>query len=304
MEALRAFQPDLIHITGPGDCSLMGAIAAWHLGVPMAASWHTNVHEFLERRIHKTFAWLPPTLRSGFAAFCRETSLTITLQIYKPAQVLYAPNQELVSLLESRTGRPCHVMTRGIDTHLFDPARRRRSDDAIVLGFVGRLFAEKNVRFLKNVEDGLLQRGITNYRFLIVGHGSEEDWLRTNLRQVEIAGLLRGEALAAAYANMDIFVFPSHTDTFGNVVQEALASGVPAVVTGSGGPKFIVRDGISGLVGDTDDRFISAAVELAENTSLRDRMKQAARQQALNTSWDAVFEAVYNGYSAIPMPSR
>ena len=92
--------------------------------------------------------------------------------------------------------------------------------------------------------------GVGGVRFLIVGHGSEEAALRRELHEAEFAGVLRGEALAQAYANMDVLVFPSHTDTFGNVVLEALASGVPAVVTPDGGPKFIVRDGETGFVTD------------------------------------------------------
>ena len=107
--------------------------------------------------------------------------------------------------------------------------------------------------------------------------------------------MLRGAALAQAYANMDVLVFPSHTDTFGNVVLEALASGVPAVVTPDGGPKFIVRDGETGFV--TDDEVCRggggarAGIEGCwSGCGLR------AREYALGCSWDAVFERVYAGY--------
>jgi glycosyltransferase involved in cell wall biosynthesis len=94
---------------------------------------------------------------------------------------------------------------------------------------------------------------------------------------------------------MDVLVFPSHTDTFGNVVLEALASGVPAVVTPDGGPKFIVRDGETGFVTD-DDRFSQAVAELAKDHSLLDTMRQRAREYALGCSWDTVFDRVYAGY--------
>jgi glycosyltransferase involved in cell wall biosynthesis len=95
---------------------------------------------------------------------------------------------------------------------------------------------------------------------------------------------------------MDVFAFPSHTDTFGNVVQEALASGVPAVVTGSGGPRFIVRDGISGFVAETDDEFCDRVVALAREEFLRLEMGRAARLQVENQSWDRVFAEVYGAY--------
>src|SRR6185437_7045960 len=90
--------------------------------------------------------------------------------------------------------------------------------------------------------------GLDGVRFLIVGLGSEEASLRAALGRADFVGVLRGEELARAYANMDVLVFPSHTDTFGNVVLEALSSGVPAVVTGNGGPKFIVREGETGFI--------------------------------------------------------
>ena len=96
---------------------------------------------------------------------------------------------------------------------------------------MGRLSFEKNIAGLVQVQNELEQTGRNGFRFLIIGHGGDEAWLREHLRHAEFAGVLRGEALATAYANMDLFVFPSHTDTFGNVVLEALASGVPAIVT-------------------------------------------------------------------------
>ena len=111
------------------------------------------------------------------------------------------------------------------------------------------------------IQEELERRGVTDARFLIVGHGGDEAWLRERLPKAEFTGVLRGEALSAAYANMDLFVFPSHTDTFGNVVLEALASGVPAIVTPDGGPCTIVRDGETGRI-VPDDEFTAAIAGL------------------------------------------
>jgi glycosyltransferase involved in cell wall biosynthesis len=188
-------------------------------------------------------------------------------------------------------------MQRGVDTKLFSPAHRTRPDGdrTVVLGYVGRLSVEKNVALLARVERGLAEMGVTGVRFLIVGHGSEETALRRELAQAEFTGVLRGAALAEAYANMDVLVFPSHTDTFGNVVLEALASGVPAVVTVGGGPKYIVRDQDTGFVTE-DDHFADAIAELVRDRARLDGMRLRAREYALGCSWDAVFDRVYAGY--------
>ncbi len=152
---------------------------------------------------------------------------------------------------------------------------------------------------LARIRTELIELGITNFRFLIVGHGKEESWLRQHLPNAEFTGVLRGEALARAYANMDLFVFPSDTDTFGNVVLEALASGVPAVVTPDGGPRYIVRDGETGCIA-TDDGFSAAVAGIIRDPELHARMRKgAARLYAQSASWDAVFEGVYSTYDEL-----
>jgi glycosyltransferase involved in cell wall biosynthesis len=114
-------------------------------------------------------------------------------------------------------------------------------------------------------------------------------------------GVLHGEALARAYADMDLFIFPSHTDTFGNVVLEALASGVPAIVTPQGGPASIVRDGVNGwIVADAD--FARAVSNFVDNPGLLAVARRAAREYALTTTWDAVFEGIYSRYISILRP--
>src|ERR1700760_1096455 len=256
---LERFRPDVIHITGPSELGMFGAYFAWEMGVPLAASWHTNVHEYAARRM----GWLTGRMQQSRGAAIErgveQSALWATSQFYRLARVLFAPNEELCRMLEKTTGRRCFLMQRGVDTDWFSPAHRTRaaSDTAVVLGYVGRLSVEKNVALLARVERELAAMGLSGVRFLIVGHGSEEASLRRDLMEAEFAGVLRGEALAKAYANMDLLVFPSHTDTFGNVVLEALASAVPAIVTPDGGPRYIVKDGETGAIA-TDGEFSDA----------------------------------------------
>lgn len=296
---VREFAPDILHITGPSDVGQLGALIAHKLQVPLAASWHTNLHEYAERRATAMLSWWPEKLRAKLGPAIRGMSLLALLRFYRIAKLLFAPNQELIDLVGIGTGKPCYPMHRGVDTTLFDPRRRDRSSDTFVLGYVGRLTTEKNIRFLADLEKALQRTGLVKFRFMIIGQGAEEPWLKAQMRQADFLGVLRGEALARAYANMDVFIFPSHTDTYGNVVLEALASGVPAVVTESGGPRFIVQAGESGFVAKGLAEFVEYSRMLASDPARLKQMRSAAREYALKASWDRVFELVYSRYDQL-----
>jgi glycosyltransferase involved in cell wall biosynthesis len=270
------------------------------LGLPLAASWHTNVHEYLARRSGWLLRLLPEQQSAATGQKIQDWTMAVAGKFYSMARVLFAPNPELCALLAKTTGRKCYLMPRGVDAELFHPAKRKRNpeDHEFVLGFVGRLSVEKNIALLAKVQLELERIGRTDFRFLIVGHGAEESWLRESLPRAEFAGVLRGEALSEAYASMDLFVFPSHTDTFGNVVLEALASGVPAIVTPDGGPATIVRDGETGRIA-CDEEFAAAAAGILADAEKHARMRTAARKYALTASWDSVFEGVYAAYETM-----
>lgn len=294
--AVREFDPDIIHITGPSDVGQLGVAIAHRLRIPLAASWHTNVHQYAEQRAKSLLAFLPEDLNNRLGQTICRASLRATLRFYRIAQVLFAPNRELVELVEKGTGKPCYPMYRGVDTTLFDPARRVPNHDGFVIGYVGRLTVEKNIHFLAELEKALLDAGFANFRFLIVGQGAEEAWLKSNMRQATFTGVLKGEALATAYANMDVFAFPSRTDTYGNVVLEALASGVPAVVTDGGGPQFIVRQQETGFIARDLRDFVASIRNLAMSSARLEAMRVSARSQAMKASWDAVFDSLYSIY--------
>ncbi len=117
------------------------------------------------------------------------------------------------------------------------------------------------------------------------------------MQTAEFTGFLAGGQLSEVYANMDVFLFPSETDTFGNVIQEANCSGVPAIVTNQGGPKFIVQHGKTGFIAETKEDFVNFSIELLENSEKLEQMKKASREFVIAHSWDAVFETVYEAYS-------
>ncbi len=294
-KAVRDFAPDVIHVTGPSDIGQLGAYIAHKLKIPLVASWHTNVHQYAANRLRR---WLVmPALRQQIEA----RTFTLAVQFYKLARVLLAPNEELKQLLQARTGKPTFLMQRGVDTNCFSPAHRLRMDTKFKLGYVGRLRPEKNVRALVRVEAALLQHGSTDYQFVIIGSGSEQEWLNHHLQRAVFTGQMTGQSLARAYANFDLFVFPSNTDTFGNVVLEALASGVPAAVMSGGGPKFIVEPDKSGFVANDEHELADIVVrvmrELA-NPERKQQLREAARTRAMMFSWSRVFEQVYEAYDA------
>lgn len=302
-DVLREFAPDVLHITGPSDVGIVGALAAHRLRIPLLASWHTNLHQFAECRALPLLAFLPSRSRESLGAHIREICFRLTARFYQIPGVLMAPNRELIDLLEKATGKPCFLMARGVDTELFHPKRRNQQGWPFTIGFVGRITPEKNVEMLVDIEQRLHAVGLSDYQFLIVGQGSSEAFLRTHLKKAILVGVLRGEELARAYANMDVFLFPSKTDTFGNVVLEALAAGTPALVTDQGGPQFIVRPGETGFICRNTAEFVEHLLWFRNNSAELQAFRKNARRQAEAASWDSVFQAVYRAYEVALGPA-
>ncbi len=295
IDQIHAFKPDLLHITGPGDLGFMGALVAHVLHLPWVASWHTNLHEYLSRRLLRALEILPRKLREDAASAAERHSLRGLLRFYRMARFVLAPNQTAVDLLHARTKRPAFLMLHGADLDGFHPARNVESADRpFCIGYVGRLTTEKNVRSFVDLEQKLLAAGESNFRFLLVGEGGQERWLRKNLRKAELPGVLRGEQLAAAYRRMDAFVFPSLTDTYGLVILEAMASGVPVILAPETGRRVGVENGVSGFLSED---FAHSLQQLLHNPDKLESMRKAARQFAVNNSWQRVFQQLYQTYS-------
>jgi glycosyltransferase involved in cell wall biosynthesis len=218
------------------------------------------------------------------------------MRFYGLARFLLAPNETMVRLLHERTGKPAFTMAHGVDTEAFSPQWRRRRDSTFSIGYVGRLTPEKNVRLFAGLERNLRDRGRRNFRFTLIGEGNERDWLRKNLEFGETPGILRGEALAQAFADMDVFVFPSGTDTFGLVLLEAMASGVPVVALPETCARVGVEHGDTGFRAPDLAAFAESVVQLMDSEPLRQRMGAAARIFSCSKMWNGVFEQLYCTY--------
>jgi phosphatidylinositol alpha 1,6-mannosyltransferase len=300
---LRDFRPDVVQITGPSDVGTLGAYVAYKMGIPLAASWQTNLHQYARRRMAAAVSFLPKTVAGKLAEAAERWSFRASARFYKIPRLLFAPNQEMIRVLEAATGKPCYLMSHAVDTTVFRPELRDRQEGPFRIGYVGRLTAEKNVRALARLEQALLGLGHRDFHFVVVGEGAEGEWLRSNLQQAEFTGVLTGTELSRTFANFDLLAFPSETDTFGLVVLEAFASGVPAVVTGCGGPQYTVRHGISGYVARDFDEFLGFTARLMSQPKVLSAMRLEARKQALTTSWDRIFEGMYEAYERSLSPA-
>ena len=299
-KALDEFQPDVLHVTGPSDIGLLGGWLGHRMSIPIAGSWHTNLHEYMALRGEKWFRWMPAGVRRRFLSTASRKTLDGEVLFYRVPRVLLAPNDDIVSMLAARTGRPAHLMRHGVDTTLFSPSRRTRAadDDEVRVGFVGRLSAEKDVRLLVDVDRALAERQI-RHRLVIVGDGAERARLEKEMPTAAFTGVLQGDALATEYANFDLFAFPSRSETFGLAVLEALASGVPVLAMAHGGPRFVIEHGVSGWLANDDREFVEAAHALAFDTAVRRRLACRGRAVAETWSWDVVFDRVYEIYRSI-----
>jgi phosphatidylinositol alpha 1,6-mannosyltransferase len=303
VQHVREFNPNIIHLTGPSDVGILGTLIAYKLRISTAASWQTNVHQFARWRMSQFLSSWPPSLANKLAAAAESASFRAAARYYKIPRLLFAPNSELVELLGKTTGKPCLLMSHSVNTEIFRPEFRDRTARPFRIGYVGRLTAEKNVRFLAQLEKDLLDKGNRDFRIVLIGQGAEEKWLRENMHHAEFKGWLTGNELSRAYADMDAFVFPSETDTFGLAVLEALASGVPALVTPRGGPACTVEHGKCGYIAKNVEEFSAFLTGLMTQPDLLGPMRLEARQRALSIgSWEEIFSGMYKAYERYARP--
>jgi phosphatidylinositol alpha 1,6-mannosyltransferase len=293
---LGEFKPDLIQITGPGDVGILGAMCAHKMQIPLSAFWQTNLPQYAGMRTAQALKFLPKRASGYLSRVVQQLSHRATTRFYKIPRILFAPNPEIVQTLADDTGKPCFPMGHGVDAARFSPEFRDSKGAQFTIGYVGRLTAEKNVRWLARLEQALLGNGLRDFRILIVGHGAEREWLQNNMRHAEFSGVLGGNNLSRAFANMDVLAFPSQTETFGLVVLEALASGVPVVAMATGGPKYTVDHGKTGFVARNFEEFAFYVSRLMTDAEMVASMREASRRHARANSWGHAFQNIYQTY--------
>lgn len=287
--AWRAARPDAVHVVTEGPLGWSAVAAARELGIPVTSGFHTNFDRYSR---HYGVGWLQPTVAAYLRNFHRRTRATLV------------PTEALAASLAGEGLDGVRVLGRGVDTVLFDPARRSPElraawgigDDELAVVHVGRLAAEKNIDLALRAFAAIQARH-PRARFVLVGDGPLRERLQRRHPEHVFSGQRLGEDLAAHYASGDLFLFPSLTETFGNVTQEAMASGLAVLAFRSAAAAEMIVDGENGrtVPPGNDEAFIAAAVQLAREDDIRCRIAARARQSVLERGWDAVslrFEAV------------
>jgi phosphatidylinositol alpha 1,6-mannosyltransferase len=290
---LDEFRPDIIHVASPTPMAAWAQNYARSRGVPVVATFHTHF-----------VSYFPYYRLRGLEG----VGWRIIRWFYGRCDATYAPSSSIVDELRAQGVRGVRLWSRGVDSLQFAPEYRDAalraelgvSDDVPMLLLVSRLVKEKDMADLVVMDAELRRRGVP-HRLVLVGSGPMRRQLEEQLPHAHFAGHQRGAALARWYASGDAFVFPSTTETFANVVQEAMASGLPAVVADRGGPPGVIEPGRSGLVARANSGISLAdqAERLLRDRDLRLAMGRAARQRARSRTWDAVNQVLICDYREI-----
>ncbi len=300
---LTEFQPDIIHLVDPVVLGAAGLAAVRFLNKPVVSSYHTNLAAYCDH--------------FGFPFFTRPM-WSYNRFIHNQCSLTFCPSPSTATMLHEQGFQHLRIWPRGVDTGLFQPDQRsaelratwldgnERPDAKVVLLYAGRISWEKNLHLLTQA-----YRGMDHERchLVIVGEGPALEEVQQELAglPVTFTGYLRGEALAAAYASADIFAFPSRTETFGQVVLEAMASCLPVVGVLSEGVCDLVRDGYTGCLLDTaglDDEgqvmeYRAKLEHLMYHGEVRNMMGQAGLLEARQRSWSKAMRRLLDGYQEV-----
>jgi phosphatidylinositol alpha 1,6-mannosyltransferase len=285
---MAAFAPDVVHLASPAWLGHQAGEAARSLGIPVVAVYQTDLIGFAERY---PFPGAAGAMRS------------LTRRVHGPADRTLVPSTASGRQLEELGIQRIHRWGRGVDTQLFAPHRRnervrKELGGGVLVGYVGRLAAEKELELLTHLRD------VPGARLVLVGAGPEEQRLRTLLPEAALLGLRHGEDLASVVASLDVFVHTGRTETFCQSAQEALASGVPVVAPRAGGPVDLVTEGVNGFLYEPGNgaELRRLVAHLAEDEPLRRVLGRRARAGVRDRSWRAINEQLVEHYLAVGRP--
>ena len=290
VETLAEGAFDVIHACSPGPVGVAGALVGRGMGIPLVGSYHTELTAYAglrsgDQRLAEAMAW-------GVGAFYRACDLVLS-----PSPAADAALAE-IGVRAARVAR----WDRGVDSGRFDPALRDATSlpGAVSVLYAGRITREKGIEMLA---EAFLRARARDPRLHLVlaGGGPEQDLIRERVGDgASFLGWLEGERLARAYASADVLLFPSRTDTFGQVILEAQASGLAVVAVAAGGPLSLIEHRVDGLLCAPDACALAdALVELAGAPLLRERLARAGLQSARQRTWEQALARLGNGYRRV-----
>ena len=277
-------RPDMVQIVTEGLLGWAALKAAQALNIPVISDFHTNFDQYTQ---HYKLGFIFKPINAYLRALHNQTLLT------------FVPTLELKNQLQQQGYRQLALLSRGIDTQRFNPQRRQAAlrehwgvrPEQLVVILVTRLAAEKNLDLAFHAFREI-QRQTPEARLVIVGDGPERQRLHSLYPDALFVGMQRGDALAEHYASGDLFLYPSLSETYGNVIVEAMASGLPVLCFNYAAGRQHIRTGNNGWtvpVGDTE-AFIEASLHLAQQPALRQRLGEQAVVSVANLSWQAVVQ--------------
>ena len=274
--------PTLVHIATEGPLGLCALWAARSLEIPVISSFHTNFHQY--GKYYKL-----SFLIKGAFAYLR--------YFHNRTRATYAPSDDLIENLKAAGFKNLRKMERGVDAQLFNP-RKRSTDlrlswgankETPVFTYVGRIASEKNIPFaLKCFQE--VKKKLPEAIMVVVGDGPLRKELEKKYPEVIFCGLQKGEALAQHYASSDVFIFPSVTETFGNVVTEAMASGLIVAAYDYAAGKLLIEDGINGTVASFDNKehYLANLIQLISGRTIWPTMREKSRARIEDISWESI----------------
>jgi glycosyltransferase involved in cell wall biosynthesis len=293
-EVLTEFRPNLFHIATPDFLGVSALKTARRTGTTVVASYHTHFASYLD---YYRLGALEPSTWKYLRWF------------YNRCRHVYVPTPSMLDVIRSHgISSDLKLWPRGVESDVFNPRhrslewRRERgiADDEAVVTFVSRLVTEKGLDVLTDVARGLAARNV-RHRIVIVGDGPERESLGKALPHAIFEGHRKGANLAMAYASSDVFLFPSETETFGNVTLEAMSSGLPAVVADATGSNALVTDNVTGFLAPPRDSaaFLERVERLVADVDLRRQMGAAARRAAEGYEWSRVLGQIASYYEEL-----
>ncbi len=279
-------RPDLVHVATEGPLGWSAVKAARQLGLPLSTDFRTNFHAYSE---HYGIGWL----RKPIAAYLR--------RFHNLADCTMVPSNDLLQDLCAQGFERLMVVARGVDAHRFSPAHRSEalrarwgvSPDQPVMLSVGRLAREKNLDLLVRCWHAMRAQR-PDLKLVVVGDGPLRGLLAQNCPDALMVGAQGGDELARHYASADVFVFPSVTETYGNVTPEALASGLAVLAFDYAAAAELIRHGDNGLLAPRGDEatFIRSAIEMVNNPALVQRLRERGRATTLTQDWAQIARQV------------